>query len=97
MRQLTNQELRKKFGTFIYEGRVKKKLYQREVAKEIGITQANYSQIERGVREPNLTTIMDICKVLDLDFSEFLETVTKRRKVPQRYQTSDEEENLTMF
>ena len=94
MRLLDNNEVRKQFCSFIYEGRLKKQLYQGEIAEQLGITQANYSQIENGVREPSLTVILNICRILELDFNDFLMNVSKRRKIPEK---TKEGENLTLF
>lgn len=49
----TIKELRKKFG-----------IVQEQLAEDIGISQSYLSLIERGEREPSLSLIRDVSKVL---------------------------------
>ena len=91
MKLLDNKKVRKEFCEFIYKGRMQKGLYQWEIAEMLGVTQACYSQIERGIREPSLTTILNICRILELDFNEFVVEVSKRRKIHNKL---EDEENL---
>ncbi len=42
-------------------------LFQSDVAELIPMNQSNYSKIERGVQEPNLEQLRQICKILKLD------------------------------
>jgi transcriptional regulator with XRE-family HTH domain len=72
MKKIENSECLVGFGEFIKKGREKKDMYQSEVAELAGITQAYYSMIERGLREPDLTVAMKICQVLRLDLSDFI-------------------------
>ena len=52
-------------GQAIKELRIKKGLNQGEFALECGITQAYLSQIENNKKEPNLSTLKIISKILD--------------------------------
>lgn len=70
--KIYNEEYLKGFGEFIKEGRERRNLSQTEVAEQVGIRQPYYSQIERGDRNADLTLAMTICKILDLDMSDFI-------------------------
>lgn len=72
MKKIENSECLIGFGRFIKDGREKKDMLQAEVAELAGITQAYYSMIERGVREPDLTLSMRLCQILRLDLSDFV-------------------------
>mgnify|MGYP000891049420 CR=1 FL=1 len=52
--------------------RAKKNMSQKDVADRVGITQTYYSRIEVGSRDGSLSTLMAICKALDLSISEVL-------------------------
>lgn len=60
------------FGAYIREKREKMGLYQADVAKKAGVSRSYYTLIEAGDRNIYLATALDICRVLDLDFSEFM-------------------------
>lgn len=60
------------FGAFIKAAREKQGLYQRNVADELGVTQAYYSQIENGLRDVDLELAISICKILKLDILDFV-------------------------
>lgn len=53
-------------GNTISELREKKGLKQKELAEECNITQAYLSQIEHNKKEPNLSILKTISKVLDI-------------------------------
>lgn len=42
------------------EQRIKNKLKQREIAKEIGVTERTYCNYENGTREPDIDTLIKI-------------------------------------
>lgn len=42
--------------------RKSKKLTQKEVAKNLGLTLSAYSNYEQGIREPSINIIIKICK-----------------------------------
>lgn len=50
-----------------------KNISQISVAKKCGITNAFLSQIERGRRQPSVTTAKNIAAVLDFDWTQFFE------------------------
>ena len=57
----------------IRTARQKKRLKQKEVAEQINMSTANYSRIETGVQRPSMETLRNICRVLDLSFSDVAE------------------------
>ena len=62
------------FGTFIKEARENKRLYQRDVAKNIGVTQSYYAYIENGARNIDLQLALEICNFLGLNLNDFIKT-----------------------
>jgi transcriptional regulator with XRE-family HTH domain len=53
-------------GRTIAELREKKGLKQGDLAERTGITQSYLSQIESNKREPNISTLKSICKILEI-------------------------------
>ena len=60
------------FGSFLKEARMEQKLYQRDVAQKIGVTQAYYAYIENGDRNVDLQVALELCKFLGLDLNDFI-------------------------
>lgn len=66
---------------------------QREMARLLGVSGASWSAFENGTREPDLSTFMKICKILDVGFSELLNIQV--RDPPQKIAlTSDDVSSL---
>ena len=65
------------FGSFIRDGRLRKKLSQKEVAAKLNISQVYYCHIEIGKRNIDLALALEICKVLELDLNDFTQNVLK--------------------
>ena len=61
------------FGEKIRNAREDLDLSQCDVAAAIPMNQSNYSKIERGIQEPNLTQLRAICRFLRLDPRYLLE------------------------
>lgn len=55
--------------------REKKKLSQKYVSEEVGITQPSYSNMERGKIRPSVKTAKAIADVLGFDWTKFYEDV----------------------
>ncbi len=55
------------FGDKIRNAREDMDLSQADMARLIPMNQSNYSKIERGVQEPNLEQLRQICRILRLD------------------------------
>jgi len=62
---------KKHIGLILKDLRSKYKLTQEEFALKIGLTRANYSQIERGVSAPTLKTISFIINEFKIDANVF--------------------------
>ena len=69
----------------------------RRTAKNKGILLLSYEydlpsnsleRIEKGLRDPQLTTLWKIVNALDMDFIEFIETVN--RKLPEGFKLTDD-------
>ena len=54
--------------------RKKKGLSQKELADQLSVSQANYSQYETGKRKPKIDTIQKIAAVLDIPITDLLDT-----------------------
>ena len=67
---------KKKFGSFIKESRLKKRLTQQELADLLFIDVTAVSKWERGVSYPDITLISAICKNLDVSEKELIESST---------------------
>ena len=68
----TKKECSVAFGTVMAQARERRGLYQSDVASELGITQAYYSQIENGRRVIDLELAIRTCKILGIDLTEFI-------------------------
>ncbi|MGM9971776.1 MAG: helix-turn-helix domain-containing protein [Anaeroplasmataceae bacterium] len=65
---------KKKFGLFIKESRIKKGYTQKELAELLYLDVTAISKWERGVSYPDITLIPDICKYLDVNEHELIES-----------------------
>ena len=59
-------------GRFIREAHEMKGLLQADVAEKLGVSRSYYGHIESGNREINFTLAINICRVLNLDISDFM-------------------------
>lgn len=60
------------FGKKLKEVRLKKKLSQGDVAKNLGVHRSYISGLERGRRNPSLATIQKLAKALKVSPKDFL-------------------------
>lgn len=60
------------FGEFVRVRRAMCDLTQAEVAERLGIAQAQYSRIERGLRIVDFPLAVKICEILNTDLRVFL-------------------------
>ena len=51
--------------------REERKLTMEKLAYESGISKGGLSEIERGMKEPRLSTLLKICETLDISIKEF--------------------------
>lgn len=79
MNLLTDEKIAKAFGKFIRLRRIAKKLTQREVADMVGVSSVHVTHIENGNRNISITLALNLCKVLDVDFNEFLVSLTIKK------------------
>ena len=54
------------YKALIRQKRQEKVISQNQLAKLVGISQPYMNQIETGVRNPTLPTLMKICEILDI-------------------------------
>ncbi len=72
--------INKKGRELILNQRKKNKLFQKELAKKLGVTQTAISFIEIGKRNINRELLRDLCDVMDINFRKFLATCTEPYK-----------------
>lgn len=77
--KITDKKTYQKFGEFVKAGRKKRGLYQRELAEMIGTSQEYIAHIEKGTRGLNLFVALNICDALNLNFNDFLVSLTKAK------------------
>jgi len=65
---------KKKFGLFIKESRLKKGYTQKELSELLYLDVTAISKWERGISYPDITMIPDICRVLDVNEHELIES-----------------------
>ncbi len=67
---MTEEEFKKAFGKNIKSIRVQKKLKQEVLANNIGIAPTNLSRIENGKDFVKASTIVSLCKILEISPEE---------------------------
>ena len=72
MKAIDKEIISAEFGTFVREARERQGLYQADVAEQIGVSRSYYAFIEAGKRDIYFSLAVNICRVLDLDISEFM-------------------------
>ena len=72
MKAIDKEKISVEFGTFVREARERKGLYQADVAEKLGVSRSYYAFIEAGKRDIYFSLAVNICRVLDLDISEFM-------------------------
>jgi transcriptional regulator with XRE-family HTH domain len=71
------------FGQVLREYRKKANLSQEELAHRSGIDRTFVSLLERGLRQPSLSTILELSKVLGVAPSSLVNEVEKRTRRPR--------------
>ena len=61
-----------KIGKFIATQRKNKKLTQAVIAEKLGVTDRAVSKWERGKGMPDVSLMLDLCKILDISVNELL-------------------------
>lgn len=65
---------KEKFGVFIKNSRIKKNYTQKQLADKLFIDVTAVSKWERGVTYPDITLVPEICKVLDINEHELIQS-----------------------
>lgn len=65
---------KEKFGTFIKNSRLEKNYTQKQLADKLFIDVTAVSKWERGVTYPDITLVPEICKALDLNEHELIQS-----------------------
>ena len=52
---------------YLKESRINKKYSQKELSKKIGVTESIVSQWENGSKNPKVSTLIELCLLLDMD------------------------------
>ncbi len=76
---------KKSFGNFIKAKRLEKNYSQKELAELLYITESAVSKWERGVSYPDVSLIVDICRVLDLSEHELLSASVDTNARKEKY------------
>jgi len=63
---MDNKTLMKSLGENFKKARERKKLTQSQLAEKMGCKQSFVSKLERGVREPNLATLVTMQNILKI-------------------------------
>jgi transcriptional regulator with XRE-family HTH domain len=63
----------KSFGLRVKKIRTEKKISQEELAELSGLHRTYISSLERGVRNPTLTTLISVSKGLNIEINELLQ------------------------
>lgn len=66
------------FGNVLKEVRTTKKISQEKLAEYCDLDRTYISLLERGLRQPTLTTIFKVSKALDITPSELIKKVEVR-------------------
>lgn len=77
--------------------RLSKNFSQQNMADELNLTVAAYSNIERGVSEINLTRLSDICRILDTTPVEMITEDLHMKEPDMQYQNNVNQQLLLMM
>ena len=75
MKTIDKENLAVEFGAYVRAAREKQGLYQYEVADMLGVSRSYYTYIEAGTREIYFSLAVNICRVLNLDMSDFMKSL----------------------
>ncbi|ESY89433.1 helix-turn-helix transcriptional regulator [Mesorhizobium sp. LNHC229A00] len=76
-----SESLKQAIGTRVQAARRRAKLSQEALADRIGRTPESISNIERGKQMPNVETLVELARVLNVPLTDFFEGLEKRRAV----------------
>jgi DNA-binding XRE family transcriptional regulator len=72
MKTFDKEKVAVEFGAFVREARERQGMLQADVAEKLGVSRSYYTLIEAGKRDIYFATAVDICRILRLDFDEFV-------------------------
>jgi transcriptional regulator with XRE-family HTH domain len=72
--------LKRKFGIVLHDLRTESKLSQEKLAELAGYDRTYISLMERGLRQPTITTIFDLSKALNISASTMIKAVEESLK-----------------
>ena len=75
MKMVEKENVATEFGRIIREAREKKGLFQADVAQQLGVCRSYYAMIESGNREIYFTTAINLCRILNVDISDFMKNM----------------------
>lgn len=84
----------KNIGEFLQELRKSKGLTQKELAKQIGISDKTISKWENGNSVPDTSILLPLCNALDITVNEFLSC---EKILPEHYSMKAEENFMTLI
>lgn len=67
-----------KFGLVLRQARIEAKLSQVELAERSGYDRAFIGRLERGERQPTITTMFDLADTLGISATEMIKKVERR-------------------
>jgi len=68
------------FGALLKEARLSKGISQEQLAFESGLDRTFISMLERGVRQPSLSTMFQIKRVLKISLSDLIGSIERKYK-----------------
>lgn len=73
-----NKELfQKTLGTIIKQHRLKSKKSISRISAEIGMTKSMWADLEKGIKDPQMSTLWRICEGLEIEVFEVLKELKK--------------------
>lgn len=82
--QQNDKELKRLFGLVLKELRVQAKMSQKKLADYAELERAFISTMERGIKQPSLTTLFKLASALDIDPSSITEILNKRYSINEK-------------
>ena len=91
-----SKDLKQAIGTRVQAARRRAALSQEALAEQVGRTPESISNIERGKQLPNIETLAQLARVLDVPLAEFFEGLGSKRAVSrERAQLEAELQEIT--
>lgn len=73
-----NKELfQKTLGAIIKQHRLKSKKSISQISAEIGMTKSMWADLEKGIKDPQMSTLWRICEGLEIEVFEVLKELKK--------------------